>query len=85
MPNNLVRTTCAKCSCLFAMPQSLYDSAIHSERIVFFCPYGHQLHFTPVQALPQIEKKEKKEPSEESEERMDNVIDISSYRKKENE
>jgi hypothetical protein len=75
---SLVRTNCANCGCLFAMPQELYEAARRSHLIIFSCPYGHQLHFSEVEKVPTKDKKKQIE-------KKDNVIDLSQYRKKENE
>ena len=37
--------TCCSCRCDFALPYELYEAARHSERILFYCPYGHGQFF----------------------------------------
>lgn len=76
--SNIIKTTCARCKCSFGIPDTLYETALHSEQIIFYCPYGHQLHYTPTQNIHQIENQNKKEPEEE---RTDNVIYMAKYRK----
>ena len=36
---------CVECNCRFAIPMALYEAAICSESILFYCPYGHDLRF----------------------------------------
>ncbi len=36
---------CAECKCRFAMPIALFESALCSDSILFYCPYGHDLRF----------------------------------------
>lgn len=38
-------TTCWKCKTSYWLPIGLYDSAQASDKISFFCPYGHSAHF----------------------------------------
>jgi hypothetical protein len=37
---------CCRCKADMWLPTSLYDSARHSSKIVFFCPYGHEQVFS---------------------------------------
>ena len=37
---------CCTCKTDFTLPKNLYDTAKKSEKIVFYCPYGHPQHFT---------------------------------------
>ena len=36
---------CYKCKSDMWLPEALYDAAKRSERITFWCPYGHEQHF----------------------------------------
>lgn len=36
---------CWKCGTAYLLPEPLYVSAKASEKISFFCPYGHEAHF----------------------------------------
>jgi hypothetical protein len=36
---------CFRCKCDIFLPDSLHDAARRSERISFWCPYGHEQHF----------------------------------------
>lgn len=36
---------CAKCKCEVWIPDELYGAARHSEKVGFFCSYGHSLMF----------------------------------------
>lgn len=38
--------SCAKCKCAMWMPMPLEQSARASEKISFYCPYGHSLHYS---------------------------------------
>lgn len=36
---------CHRCSTKYWLPDELYTSAKASEKISFFCPYGHEAHY----------------------------------------
>lgn len=40
-----VQTKCHRCHTEFVLPNSLYDAAKRSEKVSFFCPYGHEAIF----------------------------------------
>lgn len=40
-----VAITCWRCKCEYALPVALYQAAKASERINFYCPYGHEAHY----------------------------------------
>lgn len=37
--------TCWKCACEYGIPDELYTAAKASEKISFYCPYGHSGHY----------------------------------------
>lgn len=41
MPHGIFVGGCCQCRSEIWLPQALYDAARHSERISFYCPYGH--------------------------------------------
>lgn len=43
--NGYHRTTCWKCNADYYLPPELYRAAKASDKISFFCPYGHEAHF----------------------------------------
>lgn len=43
---SLITQDCCNCGVVFAMPESLYKRARESDQVWFFCPNGHQQHFT---------------------------------------
>ena len=45
---------CHRCKCEMWIPDNLYAAARRSEKISFFCPYGHEQHY------PQSETEETK-------------------------
>lgn len=45
---------CYRCRCEMWIPDDLYAAAKHSEKISFYCPFGHEQHF------PQSETEETK-------------------------
>ena len=40
-----VSLSCFRCKCGFTLPDALYHSAKASEKISFYCPYGHEQHY----------------------------------------
>ena len=38
-------TQCWRCHCSYMLPRALYVAAKASEKISFYCPYGHEAHF----------------------------------------
>lgn len=44
---------CCVCHCDFALPHVLHEAAQHTDKILFWCPYGHAQHFVmrPLEAL----------------------------------
>lgn len=38
-------TCCWRCHTSYVLPRALYVSAKSSEKISFYCPYGHEAHF----------------------------------------
>ena len=38
-------TCCWRCHTSYVLPRALYVSAKNSEKISFYCPYGHEAHF----------------------------------------
>lgn len=37
---------CCKCKTDFDLPDALWEAAMRSDEISFWCPYGHEQHFT---------------------------------------
>lgn len=60
--HNLKNIVCAECKCRFAIPVALYEAALCSDSIVFYCPYGHDLRFP--------------KPEEKTPEEKDNVVQL---------
>jgi hypothetical protein len=46
MPEGRFIGACCQCKSEMWLPLVLYESARHSSKIVFFCPYGHEQVFT---------------------------------------
>lgn len=40
-----VRTICWRCAVVYWLPDELNAAAKASEKITFFCPYGHEAHY----------------------------------------
>ncbi|RPH74025.1 hypothetical protein EHM76_04300 [bacterium] len=36
---------CWRCHTSYVLPRALYVAAKNSEKIIFYCPYGHEAHF----------------------------------------
>ena len=72
--NTTINVTCAVCNCPFAMPKVLFEAASHSDKIFFYCPYGHKLVRTPKGNDP-IEENIPEEDTPENEVK-DNIIEF---------
>ena len=48
--------TCYRCKCEFTIPNALYTAARASDKIGFWCPYGHEQHFPSAEAISEYEK-----------------------------
>lgn len=46
MANTILVTGCVSCKCDWEIPQALYVAAKASEKITFYCPYGHPQIFS---------------------------------------
>lgn len=46
---------CWKCGTEYLLPEPLYVSAKASEKISFFCPYGHEAHFPSKETESRLE------------------------------
>lgn len=69
MDENLKNAECAVCGCIFGVPIALHEAAKHSSNIIFYCPFGHGLHFT--------EKNVKENKQKENiQEKKDNVVQL---------
>lgn len=66
---------CFVCKTSFALPSALHTSAKCSQKILFYCPYGHELCFPPdLEEVKHIEIiKEEVQPESES---KSNIISI---------
>lgn len=60
---------CCKCGCPMSVPEELHLAALNSERITFYCAYGHGQHYN-------LEAWKKKPPSPPNPEtpKDDNII-----------
>lgn len=39
-------SACVQCKCEIGLPDELYEAAIRSPKISFYCAYGHSQHFS---------------------------------------
>lgn len=59
---------CYKCKTQFWLPDELYKAAKHSEKIPFWCPYGHEqiFKYKPPEAAIETPPPPKELPTQES-------------------
>lgn len=71
--------TCASCKCEFGIPDSLEISARRTDKINFFCPFGHSNHY-PVGESEETKLRRARDRAVQEQARLQEELNKAEYR-----